>query len=515
MVLLKNEGQLLPLSKAKIKSIAVIGPDAYPAVPVGGGSARVQPFASVSFLQGFGNYLGASVPVYFDRGIPTLDEMAKNTKFSTKATNGEPGLRAEYFESNDLSGYPLIMRTEQHVNFGGSSNQVFPERTLSDRWTGYYLPEHAGLYDVFVESTGEDGGSYRLYVDGQLAFDNWSVNTALMNSVSLPLEATSHKFVLEHHGRSRWLGSRLRFGIVPHDGVVDPQAKMLAAKSDVVVVAVGFDPETESEAADRTFHLPPGQAQLIQEMRAANKNVVVVITGGGSVDMNSWVDKAPAILQAWYPGQEGGTALAEILFGDVNPSGHLPVSFERRWEDNPVHDTYYPEAGAKQVVYKEGVFVGYRGYEHNGKKPLFPFGHGLSYTTFVYSNLSVVPGVPKGGKVWSAEVSFEVTNTGKREGAEVAQVYVADKHAKLPRPAKELKGFSKVVLKPGEKRRVKLTLDERALSYYDVDSKQWRAEPGQFEVLVGSSSDSIQLQGKLTLSKPATTAAIPESSKNR
>jgi beta-glucosidase len=482
-------------------------------VPVGGGSARVQPFASVSFLQGLGNYLGTSAPVYYARGIPTLEEMAGSTNFSTKATNGEPGLHAEYFESPDLSGFPVLMRTEPHVNFGGSSRQVFPEHTFSDRWKGYYLPERAGLYDVFVESTGEDGGFYRLYVDGQLVFDNWNVTTALMNSVSLQFEATSHKFVLEHHGRSGWLGTRLRLGVVPHDGVVEQQAKLLAAKSDVVVVAVGFDPETESEAADRTFRLPPGQEQLIREMCAANKNVVVVITGGGAVDMNSWLDNTSAVLQAWYPGQEGGTALAEILFGEVNPSGRLPVSFERRWEDNPVHDTYYPAAGATQVVYKEGVFVGYRGYQHTGKKPLFPFGYGLSYTSFAYSNLSVEPGATKGG--WQTEVAFDITNTGKREGAEVAQVYVADKHAKLPRPAKELKGFSKVILKPGEKRRVKLILDERALSYYDVDSKRWHAEPGQFEVLVGSSSESIQLQGRLTLAKPATTAEIPVSPKNR
>ena len=513
MVLLKNEGQLLPLSKGKIKSIAVIGPNAYPAVPVGGGSARVQPFASVSFLQGLGNYLGTSAPVYYARGIPTLEEMAGSTNFSTKAANGEPGLHAEYFESPDLSGFPVLMRTEPHVNFGGSSRQVFPEHTFSDRWKGYYLPERAGLYDVFVESTGEDGGFYRLYVDGQLVFDNWNVTTALMNSVSLQFEATSHKFVLEHHGRSGWLGTRLRLGVVPHDGVVEQQAKLLAAKSDVVVVAVGFDPETESEAADRTFRLPPGQEQLIREMCAANKNVVVVITGGGAVDMNSWLDNTSAVLQAWYPGQEGGTALAEILFGEVNPSGRLPVSFERRWEDNPVHDTYYPAAGATQVAYKEGVFVGYRGYQHTGKKPLFPFGYGLSYTSFAYSNLSVEPGATKGG--WQTEVAFDITNTGKREGAEVAQVYVADKHAKLPRPAKELKGFSKVILKSGEKRRVKLILDERALSYYDVDSKRWHAEPGQFEVLVGSSSESIQLQGRLTLAKPATTAEIPVSPKNR
>jgi len=509
MVLLKNERSLLPLSKSNIRSIAVIGPDAYPAVPVGGGSARVQPFAAVSFLEGLGNYFGAG-PVYYDHGVPTLSEMADSTEFHTAAEKGQPGLRAEYFESADLSGYPALMRTESHINFGGAAGQIFPEHTLSDRWTGYYVPQRSGLYDVFVESTGEDGGFYRLYVDGQLVFDNWKVTTALMNSTTLQLETTTHKFVLEHHGRSGWLGTRLKLGIVPHDGVVDQRAKQLAARADVVIVAVGFDPETESEAADRTFRLPPGQDQLIQEMQAANKNVVVVITSGGAVDMNSWLERIPAVLQAWYPGQEGGTALAEILFGEVNPSGHLPVSFERRWEDNPVHDSYYPQDGTTRVPYKEGVFVGYRGYEHSGKKPLFPFGYGLSYTSFTYSNLSIEPGTTGGH--WRAEVAFDVTNSGKRDGADVAQVYVADKHSKMERPAHELKGFVKVNLKAGEKRRVKLTLDERALSYYDVDSKQWRADPGQFEVMVGSSSESIQLQGRVTFSKP--TAAANRSNSN-
>jgi beta-glucosidase len=169
-----------------------------------------------------------------------------------------------------------------------------------------------------------------------------------------------------------------------------------------------------------------------------------------------------------------------------------------------VHDYYYPQAGDKQVLYKEGVFVGYRWYEHNGKKPLFPFGYGLSYTRFTYDNLSIADAKTK---PWSTEVAFDVTNTGKREGAEVAQVYVSDKHSKLERPAEELKGFVKVNLKPGEKRRVKLMLDERALSYYDVDSKQWRASPGQFEVLVGSSSENIRLRGQLRYAGPGTAAA--------
>ena len=506
MVLLKNEGLLLPLRKASVKSVAVIGPDSYPAVPDGGGSARVQPFTAVSFLEGMSNYLGPAIPVYYSRGVPALSEMAEATNFSTAATNGQPGLRVEYFESEDLEGMPLVSRVEKHVDFG--PGHVFPEHTHSDRWIGYYVPQRPGVYDVFVESTGEDGGFYRLYVDGQLVFDNWQVNTAVMNYSSLQLETNTHKFVLEHHGRSGWLGTKLKLGIIAHDRVVDQQARMLAAKADVVIVAVGFDPETESEGADRTFRLPPGQEQLIQEMEAANKNVVVVITSGGAVDMRSFVDHVPAILQAWYPGQEGGTALAEILFGDVNPSGRLPVSFERQWEDNPVHDSYYPAAGTKRVVYKEGVFLGYRGYAHNGKKPLFPFGYGLSYTSFAYSNLSVAPGVTKGGSnnYWWSEIAFDVTNTGQREGAEVAQVYIADKHSKVERPPVELKGFVKVNLKAGEKRRVTLMLDKRALSYYDAGSRQWRSDPGDFQVLIGSSSENIQLRGWLTLAESATAA---------
>src|SRR5207248_2469588 len=181
----------------------------------------------------------------------------------------------------------------------------------------------------------------------------------------------------------------------------------------------------ESEGADRTFRLPPGQERLIQDIAAANRNTIVVITSGGSVDMTSWLDRVPVVIETWYPGQEGGTALAEILNGEVNPSGRLPVSFERRWEDNPVHDSYYPQAGTNRVVYKEGVFVGYRGYEHNNVKPLFPFGFGLSYTTFGYSNLAVAA-----GDTATFNVTFDVSNTGAREGSEIAQVYVADSHAR-------------------------------------------------------------------------------------
>jgi beta-glucosidase len=242
-------------------------------------------------------------------------------------------------------------------------------------------------------------------------------------------------------------------------------------------------------------------------MAAANRNTTVVVTSGGAVDMSAWIDRVPALVEAWYPGQEGGTALAEILTGEVNPSGRLPVTFERRWEDNPVHDSYYPAAGTNRVEYKEGVFVGYRGYEKAGTRPLFPFGYGLSYTTFRYSNLNVRPSAARPAEGASSaplyEVSFDVKNTGAREGADVAQVYVGDTHAKVARPAKELKGFAKVSLRPGETRRVTVTLDRRAFSYYDADARQWRADPGEFDVLVGRSSEQIELRGKITLGAAA------------
>jgi len=495
MVLLKNDSNLLPLDKTKIKSIAVIGPDAYPAVPDGGGSARVQPFAAVSFLEGITNSLGSNTRVLYSRGIPKLGELADATQFSTAGNNGHSGVSAEYFANKQLQGTPVVTRTEQHISLGIDSKTNFPDGTQSSRWTGYFTPQSPGPHDVFVASTGEDGGFFRLYFDDKLIFDNWATSRALVSYTTLPLEAKPHKVILEQHGRGDWLGVRLQMGIVRQGNYVGADAKKLAANADAVVLAVGFDYASESEGADRTFGLPPGQDELIREIASANKNTIVVVTSGGNVDSNAWFDRVPAMLEAWYPGQEGGAVLAEILFGDVDPSGRLPASFERRWEDNPVHDSYYPRVGTNRIVYKEGIFVGYRGYEHNGTKSLFPFGYGLSYTIFKYSNLEIKPSAPSG----SYQVLLDVTNTGQREGAEVVQVYLGDSHAKVPRPAKELKGFARVNLHPGETRRVTVSLDSRAFAYYDTEAKQWRHDPDSFDVLVGHSSEQIELRGNITL----------------
>ena len=500
LVLLKNDGNLLPLTKGKIKSIAVIGPNAYPSVPVGGGSAHVQPFAAVSFMEGMSNALGTSANAYYHRGIPSLGEIADATNFSIDASSSQPGLKVEIFDNAELAGIPATTRIDRHVNFvagfalGGFNAAAHADST---RWSGYFTSEVPGEHDIFLQASGERGGT-RLYVDDMLVINNWKLSVALVNQATVLLTRGPHKIVLEQF-RTRALGApRVRMGITQQGTLVDPTAKQLAVKADAVVVAVGFDPGSESEGGDRTFLLPPGQDELIREMAAANKNTIVVVTSGGSFDAHDWVDRVPALIEAWYPGQEGGTALADLILGNVNPSGRLPITFERQWRDNPVHDSYYPEESSNRIVYKEGVFVGYRGYEHEGAKPLFPFGYGLSYTTFKFANLVTSPSPNRTGEY---QVTFDVTNTGNRAGAEVAQIYVGEAHASVPRPPKELKGFSRVELRPGESKQVKVILDGRAFAYYDVNTKHWHADPGDFDILVGSSLEQIELQGKITLPK--------------
>jgi beta-glucosidase len=494
MVLLKNDGNLLPLEKGKIHSIAVIGPDAYPAVPGGGGSAEAKPFTPISYLEGVANYLGSGAKVYYERGLPAFDEIAKHTEFTTEATGGQPGLKAEFFTNATLSGAPAVTRTDKHVNYEPARGSDGAASDMSIRWSGYFSPPAPGDYLVFVQGPGENGG-YRLFVDKKLIFDNWKDWYAFVSEVSLNFTPGPHQIELDYYAHSGWGKTPVNLGIARPDTLVTPEAKAVASRVDAVVLAVGFDPSTEGESGDRTFRLPPGQDELINQITAANKNTIVVVTSGGGVDMTSWVDHVPALFEAWYPGQEGGTALAQLLFGEFDPSGRLPISMERRWQDNAVHDSYYPKDGEKKVEYTEGIFVGYRHFDKSGIKPLFPFGYGLSYTTFAYKNLAVSPAASSE----NATVAFDVTNTGTRAGAEVAQVYVGDRHANVPRPVKELKGFARVELNPGETKHVEVTLNRRAFSYYDVKGHQWTVAPGDFDIYVARSAAEIELTGKLAL----------------
>ena len=496
MVLLKDTGSLLPLDETKLKTIAVIGPDAYPAVISAGGSAETKPFNSVSYLEGISNRLGTKVRVLYDVDVPVLNPLFENSEFVT-ALGGENGLKGEYFDNEDMKGTPVLVRTDRQVHFDWGEGSFAPGQPVDHfaiRWTGYFIPKESGDYQFFTSA--DDG--VRLYIDDERAIDDWLPHSQTLDTCSKHLEGgKAYKIRLEYFDSVST--AIVGFGVTRADSYVGNRTKELAAKADAVIICVGFDDKTEGEGFDRRFQLPGGQDELIRQISAVNKNTIVVITAGGNVDMTQWIDKVPAVLDAWYPGQEGGTALAQIVFGDYSPSGKLPVSFERRWEDNPVFHSYYPAMGESRVQYSEGVFVGYRHYDRSETKPLFPFGFGLSYTSFAYSNLSVTPA--SGNLDQPVTVSFEVKNAGRREGAEVAELYVGDPHASVPRPVKELKGFAKVSLQPGESKRVSIHLDRRAFSFYDVGKKDWNAEPGAFNILIGGSSDKIQLQGTFNLTR--------------
>jgi beta-glucosidase len=500
IVLLKNAGNLLPLDRSKVTSIAVLGPDALPAVTGGGGSSRVQPFRSVSLLDGIITAAGNNIRVFYSRGVAgDYSDVFQSSEFSTPSDKNElvRGLKGEYFSNKELSGAPTLSRIDRRIMFDWGDlapASSLPEDNFSVRWTGKMKADTEGDYEFFVR--GDDG--YRLYVNNQLLIDDWHDQGTTTQSAILHLGSNSlNDIKLEYYEHTG--GAEISFGYRLLGEEKDAEAVRLAANSDVAVVCVGFNAETEGEGFDRSFDLPKEQVDLIREVAKVNRRTIIVLTAGGNVAMTGWLSDVGALIHTWYPGQEGGTAVAEILFGDVNPSGKLPVSFEKRWEDNATYNSYYDEDGDKRVAYREGVFLGYRHFDTANIEPLFPFGFGLSYTTFEYKNLTITPAAQGGAKPFV--VTFDVTNTGSRPGAEVAQVYVHEVKPSVPRPVKELKGFEKVWLRPGETKQVKVELGKPAFSFYDPPKKCWVANPGKYEILVGSSSRDIKLQGEVSLLK--------------
>jgi beta-glucosidase len=507
-VLLKNEGGLLPLNPDKVKTVLLVGPDAYPGAAVGGGSAGVVPFQQVSLLEGIAHQ-APGIKVLYDAGVPSLSNLAMQTNFVTAETGGAPGVIEETFPSLDLSGTP-VTATVAHINragigwdaISGDLMALFQNPQLtrrSRRDTGYFNAASAGNYMVAFAGGGEGTGD-RILIDGQIVFDDWKLTKAIEPHVVMPLAAGLHKVVVETR-QDGLFGDRARLALVPESALVTERSRELATQADVIVVAAGFsntkDFDSESEGSDRTFDLPYGQDELIAAMAAANPKTVVLVTSGGNVHSTRWIERVPALIEGFYGGQAGGEAQAEILFGKTNPSGHLPVTFERHAEDNPAFHNYYPDGDSKRVVYREGIFVGYRGYEKNRVTPLFPFGFGLSYTSFQFSKLTVKPGTGAG----FAEVDFDVKNTGRMAGAEVAQVYVGDPETGVPQPVHQLKGFERVMLAPGETRHVSIELDARAFAYYDVALKQWTIPPGRYRIEVGDSVATLPLSGSIELDR--------------
>ncbi len=511
IVLLKNERGILPLNKSKLKTVAVIGPNAAAGMTGGGGSSRVHPIHTTTFLQGIQQYLGSSVKVVHAAGIPSAADKFVETEFVTMVNGGEPGLKAQYFNNMALEGSPALVRTDKHVNYqldGVGYAPGAPAYEYSARWTGYYIPKTSGEYRFYV--SGDDG--YRLLVDDKMVMNEWREQGDTLTERTLPLQAGRPiKVTLEYYQAQG--GAAIRFAIAGDKDDPKPQmfeqAREAASKADAVILCLGFDAQSESEGSDRTYALPPEQQELLHAIVVANPNTILALTAGGSVATEGWIDKIPVLLHTWYLGQEGGAALAKVVFGEVSPSGRLPISWERRWEDSPVYDSYYdPNIASRQggdqrsdgtarghVQYKEGVFLGYRHFDRSPTKPLFAFGYGMSYTSFQYRNPKLSARKLRGDT--PVTVSFEIKNTGKVSGGEVAQVYVAPGPAKVARPVKELKGFTKVFLKPGEAKRVSVQLDRRAFSYFDEAKQAWTLEPGVYSIVVGSSSQLIRFTDRV------------------
>ncbi|MDJ0848338.1 MAG: glycoside hydrolase family 3 C-terminal domain-containing protein [Myxococcota bacterium] len=495
VVLLRNEGGQLPLDPAKLRRLALIGPLAAAPSLHGGGSSRVAPHYEVTPLQAIAARCGDGVEVVHEPGcaihkqLPALDARSVHS-------DGEPGLRVEFFRGSSLEGPPALVRRVRRLDLtwlGGFSDAVDPN-DFSVRCSGTYTASRAGTYTFGLTSAGLS----RLLLDGELLVDNWTHQERGDAFFGVGSTEVSAEVDLEAGQR---VDLEIRFskeGPIPlaglHAGAQPPlgeeafaSAVEASREADVAVVMVGLDADWETEGRDRDdMELPGRQNELVERVAAANPNTVVVLNCGSPVS-TPWLERVPAALCLWYPGQECGSALADVLFGDADPSGRLPQTWPARLEQNPAHPFYPGKDG--QVHYVESIFVGYRYYEAAGAVPRFPFGHGLSYTSFSYGDLEVEAKIGRGQPI---DVSIDVTNTGDRAGDEVVQLYVRDVAASRVRPEKELRAFAKLHLEPGETRTATFTLGERDLAFWLHEVRGFVAEPGEFELLAGSSSQDIR-----------------------
>ncbi len=505
ITLLKNVGDLLPLDVTQIKTLAVIGPNAAVAVS-GSGSSRVEGPYRISPLEGLKAALGGMMAVEYEPGCDNLTDIPTLSPAWLQTPQGQPGLRGEYFDNVHWQGQPDLVRTDPQPELWGFASgpaENIANNHFSARWTGQVTLPESGQYRLKLSCTGR----CRVYWDGAVLFDNVGPTALNFDSAWSSSEIATKEFAAgevhqlkvefaQHPGQdfAHWrlaLGRSYRPG---EDGRLT-RAIALAARADAVVVCVGMPEGYESEGFDRpNMELPGGQNELIRAVAQANPRTVVILNTGVAVTM-PWLDEVPALLEAYYPGQENGHALANILLGVVNPSGKLPMTFAKRLEDVPGYLSLAYH-GVREVTYGEGVFVGYRGFDQRALEPLFPFGFGLSYTTFAYGNIQA-PAEAKAGETVTVQVT--VQNTGVRAGQEVVQVYVHDRQASLPRPPRELKAFAKVALEPGQAQTLSFALDARAFAFYDAHKQQWVVEPGEFEIQIGSSSRHIHASALVKL----------------
>jgi beta-glucosidase len=504
IVLLKNAHNLLPLDNSKIKKLAVIGPNAKEARLGGGGSASVTACYSVSPLAGLQNYCGTKIDFSFEEGCSmkgSLPIVYSQYLRTTKNNAVVEGLRGEYFNGAALQGDPVCTRVDDKIDFSwgwATPCAGIDKLSYSARWTGQLIPPVTGEYRLGLTCT--EAGC-RLFLDDSLRIDAWGESNTEnfeaqfsndSQAINVFLHADSaYEIRVEFFKKSNKNSIRLEWQIPGQENPI-AEAVQLARQSDVAIICAGLSNVFEGGNNDRdSLDLPGDQNKLISQVAHANPHTVVVLINGAPVAM-PWIDEVDAVLEAYYPGQEGGTAIARVLFGEVNPSGKLPETFPKRLEDTPTFDNYPGENG--RVRYTEGIYVGYRFYDSKKVEPLFAFGHGLSYTTFDYSDLQLE---------FTAQDSiiahFQLSNSGNRAGAEVVQLYLGDVACSVDRPRKELKGFEKVFLLPGEQNSVSFVLSKKDLAFYSEQQEKWVVEPGEFKVLIGSSSRDLRLSKILNI----------------
>lgn len=506
IVLLKNEGGLLPLREAK--SIAVIGALAdFPAIQ-GGGSSQVSPDRIVTPLEGLQAALGASADIHFQRGVdpeprpPVLD----GRLLSPSEGANTQGLKATYFDRANFAGEQVLETVDwrfSKLGFGEAA-QSGDDLSFSAEWTGVFTPRHSGAHDWLVTHSNPD---VELHIgDEELVGPNTSRETELLFMI-LPLNRRQARITLEA-GKSYPIRIRYSqpaenairafniFNVFLREPAPDTAAAIASAKAnDTAILFVGSGTTSETEGKDRaSMSLSDAQNALVDSVLDVNPNTIVVVNTGGPVEM-PWAARAPAIVQLFLPGQEGGHGLADVLTGKVNPSGKLPVSFPRRYRDNP---TFLHFPGGQDVDYGEGLFVGYRYYDAAGIDPLFPFGHGLSYTHFEYGVLSG-PETAKVGE--TIGVSLDITNVGPVAGAETVQVYIEDLATQETKAVRQLRAFEKIELAAGETKTLSFELPCRAFAWWDRSRSDWQVTPGRYRIHAGASSRDLRQAIELDLTE--------------
>ncbi len=501
-VLLKNDG-VLPFDTKAMKRIAVIGPNAERGQIQGGGSSGVLPHYAKHPLDSISGQWGQDANIDFQPGcltnryVPFFD-----TARVTASGQNAPGFLYEMFAGDSFSGAPISQKVQTRgMVFFGSQEAAGISGPMSVRLSGRFTPDKSGIHEFGLMSAG----LARLSIDGAELIDNWTDQTpgdsffgfgTTEKRKTIELEANrTYDVVIEFARVSDKMLSGVRFGVQPPvSDTLMGDAVAAATNADAGVLIVGTNSDWETEGNDRADMVLPGkQDELVSRVLDANPNTVVVINAGSPVEM-PWLHKAQAVLWCWFPGQEFGAALADVLDGTANPSGRLPCTFPSRLEETPAYTSYPGERG--HVRYGEGIFAGYRWYQTRSVAPLFPFGHGLSYSFFFYDNLQLPDKIVAGRPL---SLSFDLANESAMSGQEVAQVYVRAKNSAVARPFQELKAFKKITLAPGETQSVTIELRPDSFAHWDMDDHAWQVEPGLYDVRVGSSSENIWLMGEVEI----------------